>query len=285
MAPDDGWTTLPGGEFVMGTDRDEGCPEDGEGPAHLVSLSAFSIRPCVVTNKEFAEFADDTGYRTDAERYGWSFVFAGLLPAQRPPTRALAEAPWWRQVFGADWRHPDGPWSGVDDRLDHPVVQVSWRDARAYCRWAGCRLPTEAEWEYAARGGLAGKRYPWGDTREPRGVHRMNVWQGEFPEHNTGADGWLGTAPADSYEPNGFGLYNMTGNVWEWCADWFSPVAYAINDLRDPQGPPSGSHRVLRGGSYLCHESSCSRYRVTSRGANTVDNAAGTLGFRCVLSA
>ena len=160
---------------------------------------------------------------TEAERFGWSFVFAGLLPDDFPPTEAVAAAPWWRKVEGADWRHPEGPHSGLDERLDHPVVHVSWNDAAAYCAWAGKRLPTEAEWERAARGGLEGGVFPWGDELEPGGEHRMNVWQGDFPARNTLADGFLGTAPVDAFEPNGLGLFNATGNVWEWTADWFHP--------------------------------------------------------------
>ncbi|WP_104476798.1 formylglycine-generating enzyme family protein [Actinokineospora auranticolor] len=265
----------------MGTDSGEGHPADGEGPAHVVRLSPFRIDRFTVTNDRFAEFVAATGFTTEAEHYGWSYVFAGLLADRHPVARSV-RAPWWRQVHGATWRSPEGPGSTVLDRGDHPVTQVSWRDARAFCRWAGARLPTEAEWEYAARGGLVGRRYPWGDLREPGGAHRMNIWQGEFPDGDLGLDGWVGTAPVDTYEPNGFGLSNMTGNVWEWCADWFNPTAYATSRIDDPTGPRSGSHRVLRGGSYLSHESHCDRYRVAARGANTQDGSAGDIGFRCV---
>jgi sulfatase modifying factor 1 len=237
------------------------------------------------TNERFAAFVAATGHVTESERLGWSFVFVGLLPDDCPPTRAVAEAPWWRQVEGADWRHPEGPASTVHDRPDHPVVHVSWHDAQAYCHWAGLRLPTEAEWEYAARGGREQKRFPWGDQLEPGGQHRMNVWQGVFPRVNTGADGYLGTAPVGAYPPNGHGLYQMTGNVWEWCADWFSPTYHRRAARENPTGPPNGSHRVMRGGSYLCHASYCNRYRVAARSANTPDSATGNLGFRCARDA
>ena len=243
----------------------------------------FELAPHAVTNNEFGRFAEATGYRTEAERFGWSFVFAGLLPDDFPETRAVAAAPWWRQVEGAWWRRPEGPQSTLGGRGDHPVVHVSWNDALAFCAWAGARLPTEAEWEYAARGGLEGRVYPWGDELEPGGEHRMNVWQGTFPTDNTLADGYLGTAPVDAYAPNGFGLHNMTGNVWEWCADWFDPHAYTRDRPDNPLGPPSGTHRVSRGGSYLCHASYCRRYRVAARNALTPDSSTGNTGFRCAV--
>ncbi|WP_265523129.1 formylglycine-generating enzyme family protein [Oerskovia flava] len=284
--PDDAaMVHLPGGTFVMGNDGPDAYPEDGEGPAHAVTLRPFRLDRTTVSNRRFAAFVDATGYRTLAEEAGWSFVFGGLLPDDFPPTRAVAAAPWWRQVEGADWRHPEGPGSHVADRLDHPVVHVSWSDAVAFTGWAGLRLPTEAEWEYAARGGLEGVHFPWGAEREPGGAHRMNVWQGDFPGHNTVADGYVGTAPVDAYEPNGYGLHTMTGNVWEWCADWFSAGAYATAAPEDPRGPELGSERVLRGGSYLCHESYCRRYRVDARSSSTPDSATGNVGFRCAADA
>ena len=170
----------------MGAEDAEGFLEDGEGPVREVELSPFAIEAHAVTNRRFADFVDATGYMTDAERYGWSFVFAGLLPDSFPDTRGVVDAPWWRQVFGATWRCPEGPQSVIEDRLDHPVVHVSWRDAEAFCAWAQLRLPTEAEWEFAARGGLVGKRFPWGDEREPGGEHRMNVWQGRVSDPQLG---------------------------------------------------------------------------------------------------
>jgi len=271
---------LPGGEFLMGTDDAIGYPADGEGPVHSVSLRPFWIDPFAVTNARFDAFVRASGYVTDAEHFGWSVVFAGLLPDDFPETRGVAATPWWRQVEGADWRHPEGPQSDIDDRLVHPVVHVSWRDATAYCGWAGLRLPTEAEWEYAARGGLEQKRYPWGDNLTPGGAHRCNIWQGEFPRHNTRDDGYYGIAPVDSFAPHGFGLYNMVGNAWEWCRDWFSPIYYRHSPPDDPAGPTEGTHRVIRGGSYLCHESYCFRYRVAARSASTPDSSTGNTGFR-----
>ncbi len=193
---------------------------------------------------------EDTGWRTEAESYGWSFVFGGLLPDDFPPTRGVQAAPWWRQVEGADWRRPEGPGSDTAGRSDHPVVHVSWNDAQAFCAWSGTRLPTEAEWEVAARGGLEGQAFPWGDQLEPGGVHRMNTFQGEFPGGNTGDDGYLGTAPVDAFEPNGYGLYNMTGNVWEWCHDWLDVTYYADSPLDRARGAgvgfvPGPTGRVL----------------------------------------
>jgi formylglycine-generating enzyme required for sulfatase activity len=281
---------LPGGEFVMGTDGDYGFAADGEGPAHPVRLTPFWIDATTVTNEAFNEFVNATGYRTESERLGWSFVFWGhLSTAERERSgvdgRHVLGAEWWCKVEGATWRHPEGKGSNIKRRWDHPVVHVSWDDATAYCEWAGKRLPTEAEWEYAARGGLARKRYPWGDELEPEERHRMNVWQGAFPQVNTTADGHYGPAPARCYRANGYGLYQMTGNVWEWCWDVFSPGAYPRppSPRVDPTGPEtSGERRVMRGGSYLCHASYCNRYRVDARSSNTPDSATTNLGFRCV---
>ena len=271
---------LPGGEFLMGTDDPVGYSADGEGPVHTVALRPFYIDHFAVTNARFAEFVASTRHVTDAERFGWSFVFAGLLPDDFPETRGVAGAAWWRQVEGADWAHPEGPHSTLDARAQHPVVHVSWRDATAYCAWAHARLPTEAEWEYAARGGLNQRRYPWGDELTPDNAHRCNIWQGLFPGTNTCDDGYYGTAPVDSFEPNGFGLYNMAGNAWEWCRDWFSPRYYAGSPRDDPRGPAEGTPRVIRGGSYLCHDSYCFRYRVAARSGNTPDSTTGNTGFR-----
>ena len=276
---------IAGGSFWMGSDAREGFPADGEGPAHKVRLRPFFIDSTAVSNGEFAAFVAETGYRTEAEEIGWSFVFALLLPPDFPPTRGVAQAPWWRQVEGACWRTPEGAGSSIETRGDHPVVHVTWSDAAAYARWAGMRLPTEAEWEFAARGGLAKARYPWGDELTPDGEHRCNIWQGRFPVENTCEDGFLGTAPVTSFLSNGYGLYNIAGNVWEWCADWFSPTYYQDSPRTDPTGPRAGIARVIRGGSYLCHASYCNRYRVAARSHNTPDSSTGHMGFRCAMDA
>ncbi|MFL5829465.1 MAG: formylglycine-generating enzyme family protein [Solirubrobacteraceae bacterium] len=273
---------LEGGELLMGSDAPDGYPEDGEGPVHHVRVGPFGIDPHAVSNQRFAEFVEAAGYVTEAERYGWSFVFGGLLPEDFPPTRAVAHAPWWRQVEGADWRHPEGPDSELSGRADHPVVHVSFNDALAFCAWSGTRLPSEAEWEYAARGGLVQQRFPWGAELEPHGEHMMNVFQGRFPDQNSCADGFVGTAPVGAFAANGYGLHNMTGNVWEWCADWFGRDYYAVSARDDPRGPDGGTHRVTRGGSYLCHASYCNRYRVDSRSAIEPDSSTGNVGFRTV---
>lgn len=264
--PTAGLVGLDGGVVRVGS-ADPDHPE--EWPERDVTVAPYAIGRCAVTNADFAGFVAATGHRTDAEAFGWSFVFAGLLPDDFPPTRGVASAPWWREVHGADWAHPEGPQSDVSGRPDHPVVHVSRRDAEAYAAWCGARLPTEAEWEHAARGGLVGRPFPWGDALEPDGEHRMNVFQGAFPAEDTGADGWRGTCPVDSYAPNGLGLHNTTGNVWEWCAGPWSPGS--------PDGAVTG---VSRGGSYLCHASYCRRYRVSARQPHSLDSTAGNLGFR-----
>jgi formylglycine-generating enzyme len=275
---------LPGGTFAMGNDDANANPGDGEGPVRAVTLDPFSIDAVTVTNARFATFAKATGYLTDAERYGWSFVFHLLVPpdVDRRIDSVPVETPWWRVVEGATWRTPEGPGSQIGNRQNHPVVHVSWNDARAYCEWAGTRLPTEAEWEYAARGGLDGATYAWGNELLPGGRHRCNIWQGRFPDVNTAEDGWISTAPVKTFAPNGFGLYNVAGNVWEWCADWFSTTWHATADRTNPQGPAEGTARVMRGGSYLCHLSYCNRYRVAARTSNTAESSAGNIGFRVV---
>ncbi|WP_439098542.1 formylglycine-generating enzyme family protein [Amycolatopsis vastitatis] len=261
-----GLVVLPGGTFRMGTDDAEGFPEDREGPVREVAVAPFAIDPHCVSNARFAEFVTATGYRTDAESFGWTYVFAKFLPgALRKRSPRPERAPWWCGVEGAYWRAPEGPASSLDERWNHPVVHVSWNDAQAYCAWAGRRLPTEVEWEYAARGGLDQARYPWGDELTPGGEHRCNIWQGRFPVHNTAEDGHVGTAPVDAFPTNGFGLHNTSGNVWEWCAGWFDHTRTA---------------RPMRGGSYLCHDSYCNRYRVAARTANSADSTSGNTGFR-----
>ncbi|MFN0187011.1 MAG: formylglycine-generating enzyme family protein [Aquabacterium sp.] len=276
---------VPAGTFRMGCDRDEGEPSDAEGPSRLVRLEAFRIDRCAVSNRDFAAFVEATGYVTVAEEAGWSFVFAGLLPDDFAPTRGVVDAPWWREVPGACWRRPEGAGSGIEARLDHPVVQVCWLDAQTYAQWAGKRLPSEAEWECAARGGLEGQRYAWGDELTPQGRHRCNIWQGRFPRHNTREDGFYGTAPVDAFEPNGFGLHNVCGNVWEWCADAFArtPPEAAGPHTGDQAG--HAPRRVIRGGSYLCHDSYCNRYRVAARSSNDPLASTGHMGFRCAAAA
>ncbi|MER5421304.1 formylglycine-generating enzyme family protein [Streptosporangium roseum] len=275
-----GLVRLEGGTFRMGTDDRDGFPSDGEGPVRAVTLRPFRLASAAVTNARFAAFVKATGYETDAERFGWSYVFHLLVPeAMRASAPSPAATPWWLGIEGAAWHAPEGPGSTVADRQDHPAVHVSWQDAQAYCAWSGGRLPTEAEWEYAARGGLDQARYPWGDELTPRGGHRCNIWQGRFPSHNTEEDGHLATAPVKAYRPNGYGLHNMVGNVWEWCADWFA-VDHLARPLEDPRGPDDGEGRVLRGGSYLCHDSYCNRYRVAARSSNTPDSSSGNTGFR-----
>lgn len=281
----DGMVLLADGEFLMGTDATYGFAADGEGPAHAVTLEAFHVDATCVTNEQFNAFVNATGYKTEAERFGWSFVFYGHLTAKQQATAVrltVLGSEWWCRIDGATWRHPEGPGSNIKRRWDHPVVHVSWNDARAYAAAAGKRLPTEAEWEYAARGGLVQKPFPWGDELEPGGRHLMNVWQGNFPTHNTCADGHYGPAPAKSFKPNAHGLYQMTGNVWEWCWDRFDPGYYRVSPGANPTGPAAGERRVMRGGSYLCHASYCNRYRTDARSSNTPDSSTTNLGFRCV---
>lgn len=278
--------SLAGGAFLMGTEDEQANPQDGEGPVREITLSPFLIDPYPVTNRDFARFVEATGYQTEAEQFGWSFVFWSHLPKKR--FKELVEdtvqaAPWWCKVRGARWSEPRGPGSSLVGLDDHPVVHVTWNDAQAFCAWSGLRLPTEAEWEYAARGGLTQKLYPWGDKLRPNGEYRCNIWQGEFPEHDNAEDGYAGTCPVDAFPANGYGLFSMTGNTWEWCEDWFSPTFHQTDTRQNPCGPPAGSARVMRGGSFLCHRSYCNRYRVAARSSNSPDSSTSNLGFRCVL--
>ena len=278
---------LDGGSFLMGTDNAEAFPQDGEGPVREVQLNPFWMDVAPVTNELFASFVEETAYVTEAERFGWSFVFWAHLPRERFEEMVkdtVAAAPWWCQVPGAYWRCPEGPGSHIETRRNHPVVHVSWNDAMSFCEWSGQRLPTEAEWEYAARGGLVQKIYPWGDKLRTNGQHLCNIWQGEFPRHDTGKDGYTGTCPIDAFPPNGYELYSMSGNTWEWCSDWFSADFHVSAPRTNPQGPSSGETRVMKGGSFLCHKSYCNRYRVAARTSNTPDSSSSHMGFRCVLA-
>lgn len=242
----------------MGDESPLANPGDREGPVRSVHVEAFSIDATAVTNAQLAEFVADSGYVTDAERYGWSFVFSGLLAPDAPVRGTVAGASWWAAVDGATWRSPRGP--GSVAQAEHPAVHVSWNDAMAYCAWAGTRLPTEAEWEYAARGGLEQQPYPWGSELLP-GL--CNIWQGDFPTRSTQP---VGTVPVRSYPPNAFGLFETTGNVWEWTASPWEE---------------GSDQRVRRGGSYLCHDSYCNRYRVSARDKSRPDDSTGHTGFRC----
>lgn len=256
---------IPGGAYRMGTDN--GFPF--EGPAHAVKVEPFWMDRTEVTNRQFQKFVEATGYETESERLGWSGVFD---PAAKS----------WVSVPGADWRHPEGPGSSIENRLDHPVVHVSWNDAQAYADWAGKRLPTEAEWEFAARGRLSAAEYAWGDEFIPQGAFQANTWQGFFPLHDEGADGFSSTAPVGSFPPNRYGLYDIAGNVWEWTHDWFSADYYRQTaGSADPQGPSSGTEKVIRGGSWLCSANYCTGYRVAARQKTPVDSGLNNLGFRC----
>jgi formylglycine-generating enzyme required for sulfatase activity len=268
----------------MGTDYRDAFAADGEGPVRPVFLSPFAIDTYPVTNRDFTAFVSATDYVTESEHFQWSFVFWAHLPPSRINELVedtVAAAPWWCKVPGASWLHPEGPGSHIADRPNNPVVHVSWNDAVAYAAWAGKSLPTEAQWEYAARGGLEQKLYPWGDELVPEGRHLCNIWQGEFPRIDTAEDGFPGACPVDSFPPNSFGLYSITGNVWEWCSDWFH-TAFTTTKQGDPTGPVTGQTKVMKGGSFLCHASYCNRYRVAARTSNTPDSATSNIGFRCV---
>ena len=317
-----GMVWIPGGEFRMGsTDR---LARADEQPVHRVRVRGFWMDVTEVTNAQFRAFADATGYKTVAERpVDWNelkkqvpegtpkppdeMLAAGSLVFTQPAPDQPAEEyfNWWTWTTGANWRHPQGPASSLEGRDEHPVVHIAYEDARAYCAWAGKRLPTEAEWEFAARGGLDGKVNAWGDEAVDPGAGkawRCNIWQGEFPRRNFAFDGFVRTAPARTYAPNGYGLFQMAGNVWEWCADLYADNAYAerIRGLepgaavidpkgpaksRDPRNPHAPDSRVHRGGSFLCNDSYCASYRPSARMAASPDSALEHLGFRCVKDA
>ncbi|HUG12086.1 MAG TPA: formylglycine-generating enzyme family protein [Opitutaceae bacterium] len=309
---------IPGGEFQMGTTDPTGelCggpdPMPDARPIHTVRVDGFWIDATEVTNEQFERFVDATGYVTVAERKPSAEDFPGvpaefLVPGSAVFTPPAAAVPldnplhWWSYMPDADWRHPEGPRSTIKGREHHPVVHVAYEDAESYARWAGKRLPTEAEWEFASRGGVDGRRYAWGNELQPEGRWMANIWQGEFPHHDTAADGHAGTAPVGSYPANPFGLFDMAGNVWEWCSDWYRPDAYAVRRaiangaVNNPTGPdqhdsfdpnePGVAKRVQRGGSFLCTDQYCTRYMLGSRGKGSPDTGSSHLGFRCVRDA
>jgi formylglycine-generating enzyme required for sulfatase activity len=270
---------IPGGTALVGTKRAM-IKADSESPIRKQKLNDFYLDNVAVSNQRFAEFIEDTGYITDAERIGWSYVFLNHLPqADRDSTLMATGATWWRQVFGANWRVINGPDTEDTWQTDHPVVHVSHNDAKVFAKWAGGRLPIEAEWEHAARGGKGDVLFPWGD-QEPDDEHFLpcNIWQGNFPHYNTKADGFDATAPVDAFEPNGYGLFNMVGNTWEWTAGAYTARAQTAK-ARKHAATMKGA-MVLKGGSFMCHKSYCFRYRIAARSGNTADSTTSHMGFR-----
>ena len=269
---------IPGGRALVGTGRAE-LADDGEGPVRRVAVKPFLLGATTVTNAEFAAFVEATSHVTEAERWGWSFVFWSDVPKSAGPTEGVVGSEWWRRVDGATWRAIHGPGSEDACRPDHPAVHMSWNDAAAYAAWVGGRLPSEAEWEHAARGGLGDVRFPWGDEEpDDSGFFPCNIWQGRFPQANSAADGHAATAPAASFAPNGYGLYNMVGNVWEWSADEFR-IRSLKKRVRERLKTMRG-FRLSKGGSFLCHRSYCYRYRIAARSGISPDSSAAHQGFR-----
>ncbi|WP_132558150.1 formylglycine-generating enzyme family protein [Rhizobium sullae] len=269
---------IPGGLVLVGTDRPY-LPADGEGPVRKLRLKPFLLARAAVSNSQFADFIAATNYITEAEQLGWSYVFYQHVDP-KVATSGVVGAEWWRRVEGACWHAPFGPGSDVEALKDHPVVHISWQDAVQFAAWVGGRLPSEAEWEHAAKGGLSGAIYPWGDRHPDDDFTPCNIWQGRFPEFDSGFDGYKGLAPSASFEPNGFGLYNMAGNCWEWTADVFRvrslrKTSQSLNAMARQE-----SRRVLKGGSFLCHASYCHRYRIAARMGSTGDSTTGHIGFR-----
>jgi len=291
---------IPGGTFTMGSDDGS----DDERPAHPVTLRPFQMDATEVTNAQFARFVKATGYKTVAERQPNPAKYPGADPAllkpgsanfvpvecsTDPQAWATPHPPWWKYTVGANWRHLNGPASDLKGKMNHPAVHIAWEDAAAYAKWAGKRLPTEAEWEYAARGGLDRLEFCWGSAKQGEGgKYRANTFQGTFPHGDTGVDGFVGTAPVKSFEPNGYGLFDMSGNVWEWCSDWYQPDYYRHSPSDNPTGPETGEleggqpQRVRRGGSFLCADGYCRRYLPSARDKNPEDSSASHTGFRCV---
>ncbi len=308
----EGMVWIPGGEFSMGCADPRNLPMGGgepmrdARPIHRVKLDGFWMDKTPVTVEQYARFVEATGYVTVAERVPLPEDFPGVPEQLLVPGSIVFSPPphgvrlddyrqWWRYIPGANWRHPEGPGSRIEGRENEPVVHIAYEDAMAYAEWAGKRLPTEAEWEFAARGGLTGKPYVWGKELKPDGHWMANIWQGDFPENNTEDDGFAGIAPVAQFPPNGYGLYDMAGNIWEWCADWYRPDTYAIRAQEDrpsvnPAGPedswdpaePGVAKRVQRGGSFLCTYQYCTRYMVGTRGKAEHTSSGNHVGFRCV---
>ncbi|MEQ3624784.1 MAG: formylglycine-generating enzyme family protein [Celeribacter sp.] len=269
---------IAGGAALVGTAAPR-LFEDGESPPRRVTLKPYLLTETTVTNADFAKFIDATGYRTEAERFGWSFVFWAQVPGHIEATAGVQGIEWWRRVDGADWRNINGPDTDDAWHADHPVVHVSWNDARAFAHWAGGRLPSEAEWEHAARGGLGDVPYPWGEADpDDQEFQPCNIWQGRFPSRNLGLDGYVTTAPARSFEPNGYGFYNMVGNVWEWTAEPFR-IRSVKRAVRERMAQMKG-YKLSKGGSFLCHQSYCWRYRIPARTGNSPDSTTTHTGFR-----
>lgn len=274
---------FPAARSFVGTDHPM-IPADGEGPRRPVTLAPFWLEATTVTNARFAAFVADTGYVTEAERFGWSPVFRGLL-GDIAPQPSAGKTPWWVKVDGASWASPEGAGSSIEGREDHPVVQVSWADARIFAAWSGGRLPGEAEWEHAARGGLADPRFPWGDEEPDDETIHANIWQGRFPHSNSLADGYLGTSPVKAFPANGAGLFGMAGNVWEWTDDAFRVRSLSRQARARNEHANRTQEKVLKGGSFLCHISYCYRYRIAARNALTADSSASNTGFRVAYDA
>ncbi|XP_068630505.1 formylglycine-generating enzyme [Battus philenor] len=264
---------IPGKDYYIGTNEII-IESDKEGPEKKVKLEPFYLDKYEVSNRDFKQFTTSTNYKTEAETFGDSFVFGMFLnntfKDEMKDFRVL-QAPWWYKILGANWKHPYGPDSDLSDVMDHPVVHVSWNDARSYCKWRKARLPSEAEWEVACRGGHRATKYPWGDKLFPNKKHMANIWQGTFPHYNSNKDEYIGTNPVHLFAQNDYGLHNMAGNVWEWTED-----SWSIDNPKE---------KVKKGGSYLCHRSYCYRYRCSARSHNTEDSSTGNLGFRCAKSA
>jgi formylglycine-generating enzyme required for sulfatase activity len=310
----EGMVHIPAGTFTMGGRSDQAYQD--EFPRHAVEVSAFFMDETEVTNRQFSAFVDSTGYKTVAERpIDWEKMKLDLPPGTpRPPDSVLQPGSmtfkptqgavnlnrydlWWDWTIGANWRQPEGPGSNITDRMDHPVVHIAWEDARAYAQWAGKRLPTEAEWEWAAIGGNNENKYPWGNGSIEDAHDKANFWQGNFPYQNTAQDGYIATSPVKTYPANAYGLYDMAGNVWEWCADKYNVKTYTEAEKKgksvnpkgpkesfDPNEPYVKNKYAIRGGSFLCNDSYCSGYRTARRMPSEGESGANHKGFRCVKS-